>query len=117
MDLVFLETICTHALYASFLPYFLSSFLPFFLSSFLPQVRRMAGDFMMDPVVIYVGNVDALQANKDVTQTIHVVQGLRQKEQLLDGIIRAEEPGSRIIIFCSTKRMCDQVERTLNQVR
>ena len=77
----------------------------------------MAGDFMMDPVVIYVGNVDALQANKDVTQTIHVVQGLRQKEQLLDGIIRAEEPGSRIIIFCSTKRMCDQVERTLNQVR
>ena len=34
----------------------------------------MAGDFMMDPVVIYVGNVDALQANKDVTQTIHVVQ-------------------------------------------
>jgi hypothetical protein len=33
---------------------------------------------MKDPCVIYVGNVDALQANKDVTQTIHVVQVLHK---------------------------------------
>jgi superfamily II DNA/RNA helicase len=31
----------------------------------------------------------------------------------LDQILRSQDPGSKSIIFCSTKRMCDQLARNL----
>ncbi len=45
---------------------------------------------------------------------MHVVEeNSRDKDFLLQDIIRREGPGARIIIFCSTKKMCDFLERTL----
>ena len=38
-----------------------------------------------------------------------------EKGRRLDQIIRSQEPGSKIIIFCSTKRMCDQLSRSLSR--
>jgi ATP-dependent RNA helicase DDX5/DBP2 len=38
-----------------------------------------------------------------------------EKSRRLEQILRSQEPGSRIIIFCSTKRMCDQLARNLSR--
>lgn len=38
-----------------------------------------------------------------------------EKQRRLEQILRAEEPGSKIIIFCSTKKMCDLLARNLSR--
>ena len=37
-----------------------------------------------------------------------------EKQRRVEQIVRSQEPGSKIIIFCSTKRMCDQLSRNLS---
>ena len=38
-----------------------------------------------------------------------------EKHRRLEQILRSQEPGSKIIIFCSTKKMCDQLSRNLTR--
>lgn len=38
-----------------------------------------------------------------------------EKHRRLEQILRSQEPGSKIIIFCSTKKMCDQLARNLTR--
>ena len=38
-----------------------------------------------------------------------------EKHRRLEQILRSQEPGSKIIVFCSTKKMCDQLARNLNR--
>lgn len=38
-----------------------------------------------------------------------------EKHRRLEQIIRSQTPGSKIIIFCSTKKMCDQLARNLTR--
>lgn len=38
-----------------------------------------------------------------------------EKQRRLEQILRSQEPGSKIIIFCSTKKMCDQLSRNLTR--
>lgn len=37
------------------------------------------------------------------------------KRRRLEQILRSQEPGSKIIIFCSTKKMCDSLAGTLTR--
>jgi len=36
-----------------------------------------------------------------------------EKQRRLEQILRTQERGSKIIIFCSTKRLCEQLARTM----
>ena len=47
-------------------------------------------------------------------QHIEVVAPM-EKQRRLEQILRSQEPGSKVIIFCSTKRMCDQLTRNLTR--
>lgn len=38
-----------------------------------------------------------------------------EKHRRVEQILRSQEPGSKIIIFCSTKKMCDQLARNLSR--
>jgi len=38
-----------------------------------------------------------------------------EKQRRLENILRSQDQGSKIIIFCSTKKMCDQLARTLTR--
>lgn len=38
-----------------------------------------------------------------------------EKHRRLEQILRSQDPGSKIIIFCSTKKMCDQLARNLTR--
>lgn len=37
------------------------------------------------------------------------------KQRRLEQILRSQEPGSKIIIFCSTKKLCDHLARSLGR--
>lgn len=37
------------------------------------------------------------------------------KHRRLEQILRSQEPGSKVIIFCSTKKLCDQLSRSLGR--
>jgi superfamily II DNA/RNA helicase len=38
-----------------------------------------------------------------------------EKQRRLEQILRSQDSGSKILIFCTTKRMCDQLARTLTR--
>ncbi|CAH8315862.1 unnamed protein product [Eruca vesicaria subsp. sativa] len=78
------------------------------------EVRKIASDLLGNPAQVNIGNVDELVANKSITQTIEVIPPM-EKQRRLEQILRSQEPGSKIIIFCSTKRMCDTLARNLTR--
>uniref|UniRef100_A0A5B6Z9C4 RNA helicase n=1 Tax=Davidia involucrata TaxID=16924 RepID=A0A5B6Z9C4_DAVIN len=78
------------------------------------EVRKIAADLLVNPVQVNIGNVDELVANKSITQYIEVLSHM-EKHRRLEQILRSQEPGSKIIIFCSTKRMCDQLANNLSR--
>ncbi|XVF58051.1 hypothetical protein PTKIN_Ptkin07bG0031600 [Pterospermum kingtungense] len=78
------------------------------------EVRKIAADLLVNPVQVNIGNVDELVANKSITQYVEVLQPMG-KHRRLEQILRSQEPGSKIIIFCSTKKMCDQLARNLGR--
>ncbi|GKD12139.1 DEAD-box ATP-dependent RNA helicase 14-like protein, partial [Tanacetum coccineum] len=78
------------------------------------EVRKIAADFLVNPVQVNIGNVDELVANKSITQHVEVLT-YPEKNRRLEQIIRSQTPGSKIIIFCATKKMCDQLARNLTR--
>lgn len=59
-----------------------------------------------------VKKVDAFQF-PTLLQYVEVLQSM-EKRRRLEQILRSQEPGSKIIIFCSTKKMCDMLAGNLN---
>ncbi|XP_043706621.1 DEAD-box ATP-dependent RNA helicase 14 [Telopea speciosissima] len=76
------------------------------------EVRKIAADLLVNPVQVNIGNIDELVANKSITQYVEVVAHM-EKQRRLEQILRSQEPGSKCIVFCSTKKMCDQLTRTI----
>lgn len=78
------------------------------------EVRKIAADLLVNPIQVNIGNVDELVANKAITQHIEVLAPM-EKHKRLEQILRSQEPRAKIIIFCSTKKMCDQLARNLTR--
>ncbi|KAL5849062.1 hypothetical protein ACOSQ4_007075 [Xanthoceras sorbifolium] len=78
------------------------------------EVRKIAGDLLVNSIQVNIGNVDELAANKAITQHVELVPQM-EKERRLQQILREQERGSRVIIFCSTKRLCDQLARSIGR--
>ncbi|XP_068658407.1 DEAD-box ATP-dependent RNA helicase 14-like [Aristolochia californica] len=76
------------------------------------EVRKIAGDLLVNPVQVNIGSIDELAANKSISQYVEVVSPM-EKQRRLEQILRSQERGSRIIIFCSTKRLCDELARSI----
>ena len=47
-------------------------------------------------------------------QYVEVVPQM-EKQRRLEQILRAQERGSKVIIFCSTKRLCDQLAHSIGR--
>ncbi|XP_058091832.1 DEAD-box ATP-dependent RNA helicase 14-like isoform X2 [Magnolia sinica] len=78
------------------------------------EVRKIAADLLVNPVQVNIGSIDELVANKAITQFVEVTTPM-EKQRRLEQILRSQEPGSKVIIFCSTKRMCDQLARSITR--
>ncbi|KAL0388929.1 UNVERIFIED_CONTAM: DEAD-box ATP-dependent RNA helicase 40 [Sesamum radiatum] len=78
------------------------------------EVRKIASDLLINPVQVNIGSVDELAANKSITQYVEVVPEM-EKQRRLEQILRSQERGSKVIIFCSTKKLCDHLARNLGR--
>lgn len=78
------------------------------------EVRKIAADLLSNPVQVNIGNADELVANKSITQHVEMVSPM-EKQRRLEQILRSQEPGSKVIIFCATKKMCDLLARNLSR--
>ena len=87
----------------------------FYTATWPKQVRALAYEFMRSPVQVEVGDINSLNANKDITQYVHVTRGPGEKQQMLMRIFQSLEAGSRTLVFTSTKRMADQLGMQLGR--
>nr|GLL38443.1 ATP-dependent RNA helicase-like protein DB10 isoform X1 [Ipomoea trifida] len=78
------------------------------------EVRKIAADLLINPVQVNIGNVDELVANKSITQYVEVLPQT-DKRRRLEQILRSQEQGSKVIIFCSTKKMCNLLAGNLTR--
>ncbi|XP_061346134.1 DEAD-box ATP-dependent RNA helicase 46-like [Gastrolobium bilobum] len=85
-----------------------------FTATWPKEVRKIAADLLINPVQVNIGNVDELVANKSITQHVEILASM-EKHKRLEHILRSQDQGSKIIIFCSTKKMCDQLARNLTR--
>jgi len=75
------------------------------------EVQVLAREFLKDPVQINIGSMQ-LSANHNVTQVVEVVQEQDKRPKLLKLFERIMD-GSKILIFCETKRGADMLTRQL----
>lgn len=78
------------------------------------EVRKIAGDLLCNPVQVNIGSVDELAANKSITQYVEIVPQM-EKQRRLEQILRAQERGSKVIVFCATKKLCNDLARSIGR--
>ena len=84
----------------------------FYTATWPRNVRSLAEEFLRFPVQVEVGDINQLIPYKNITQYVHVIRshGDKQqsdKQQLMSQIFASLPMGSRVLVFASTKFMCD----------
>ena len=88
----------------------------FFSATWPREVKTIAAQFVTHQTVyIFVGGVEEkLVANKAIRQVVDIMSSSHEKNPRLIEILRSKR-GERVIIFCSTKRMCDQLSYSVGR--
>eukprot|EP01088_Endostelium_zonatum_P000805 TRINITY_DN1105_c0_g1_i1.p1 TRINITY_DN1105_c0_g1~~TRINITY_DN1105_c0_g1_i1.p1 ORF type:complete len:589 (+),score=160.16 TRINITY_DN1105_c0_g1_i1:196-1962(+) len=76
------------------------------------EVQALANEFLSDPIRITVGAPNT--ACKNVSQIIDVVQEEEKGEKLSKMLTHIMDGESKILIFCQTKRGCNQLFKNLS---
>lgn len=78
------------------------------------DVQAIARDFLRDPYQVTIGSRE-LKANHMIQQMFEFPASDYDKYGLLVNVLTKEMDGSRLLVFCATKRDCDDVTRRLRQ--
>ncbi|CUS20481.1 LAQU0S01e07580g1_1 [Lachancea quebecensis] len=79
------------------------------------EVQQLARDYLQEPIQVNVGSLE-LAASHNITQIVEVVSDMEKRDRLLKHLETAsEDKDSKILIFASTKRTCDEITRLLRQ--
>lgn len=102
-----------------------------FSATWPKEIQRLAHDFLKDPIQINVGDVDRLVANKDIKQTIFMVEDHEKFDKLKqiltdltnegipehEDINKARDLGGKkhpkVIVFVAKKVSCDSLANQL----
>jgi len=100
-----------------------------FSATWPKEIQRLAHDFLRDPVQINVGEVNALVANKDIKQTIHMItedEKIHKLESILKELVdnndsnddkaRVANGGkvhAKVIVFVAKKISCHDLANKL----
>jgi len=90
----------------------------FFTATWPRSIQRMASEFLRDPIKVEIGNRDELKGNQDITQIIIPCTNYNKNQKLKEvlqqsGVADRSNVSAKAIVFCSTKRMCDQLQQQL----
>ena len=104
-----------------------------FSATWPKEIQRLAYDFLLDPVQVNVGEVDSLNANKDITQKILMISEMEKYDKLVEILNvltqNGEQEGAagpagltdghqakqhtKIIVFVAKKVTCDNLANKL----
>jgi len=92
----------------------------FFTATWPQSIRRMASEFLKDPYQVQIGNRDELKGNQDIVQMVKICTNYNKSQVLNDvlrqaGVSDRNNSQSKGLVFCSTKRMCDQIADQLRR--
>lgn len=91
----------------------------FFTATWPRNVRKLASEFLRDPLRVQIGNRDELKGNQDITQILKLVSHHSQKSEILMDVLREAgvtdrtNSAAKAILFCPTKAMCDELATVL----
>mmetsp|Transcript_14415 Transcript_14415/g.20635 ORF Transcript_14415/g.20635 Transcript_14415/m.20635 type:complete len:622 (+) Transcript_14415:212-2077(+) len=89
-----------------------------FSATWPKEIQKLAYDFLKDPVQVNVGDVDSLNANKDITQNILMISEMEKYDKLVD-ILKELTGGevsqhhTKLIVFVAKKVTCDELANRL----
>ena len=75
------------------------------------EVQAVARDFCSNPIQVFVGSLE-VKASHHVVQIIEIIDEYKKQETLLRHMKNIAQ-GTRVIIFCETKRGCEEVRHIL----
>ncbi|KAK3271727.1 hypothetical protein CYMTET_19944 [Cymbomonas tetramitiformis] len=85
----------------------------FFTATWPRAVVRVASAILTNPIQVNIGDTENLVANKDITQVVEICTGFQKQNRLMDVLRMPQYQPCKAIVFCSTKRMCDQIGRSM----
>ena len=85
----------------------------FFTATWPRAVVRVATAILTNPIQVNIGDTDSLVANKDITQVVEVCGGFQKQTRLMEVLRNPPAQPLKAIVFCGTKRMCDQIGRSM----
>ncbi|CAL9733290.1 ATP-dependent RNA helicase Dbp2p [Monosporozyma servazzii] len=79
------------------------------------EVQRLAADYLHNPIQVQIGSLE-LSASHNITQLVEVMSGFEKRDRLSKHLETAsEDKESKILIFASTKRTCDEITKYLRE--
>lgn len=79
------------------------------------EVQKLANDYLNDPIQVNIGSLE-LAASHTIKQIVEVVSDFEKRDRLVKHLeIGSKDQDSKIIIFASTKRTCDEITSFLRQ--
>jgi len=88
----------------------------FFTATWPKEVQRTAASMTSNAVQLCIGQGaggDKLTANKNVTQTVKVVDERSKLEELKEVLLKELGPGETAFVFAKTRHTCDYLEQQL----
>lgn len=79
------------------------------------EVKQLAADYLNDPIQVQIGSLD-LAASHNITQLVEVVTDFEKRDRLVKHLETAsQDKESKILVFASTKRTCDDITKYLRE--
>ncbi|SCV03770.1 LAME_0H13080g1_1 [Lachancea meyersii CBS 8951] len=79
------------------------------------EVQQLASDYLHDPIQVNVGSLE-LAASHTIKQIVEVVSEMEKRDRLMKYLeMASEDKESKILVFASTKRTCDEITRYLRE--
>ncbi|KDO33612.1 hypothetical protein SPRG_01601 [Saprolegnia parasitica CBS 223.65] len=89
-----------------------------FSATWPKAIQKLAREFLTNPVQVEMGDINMLQANKDIVQNVIMCDESEKHvklAELMDKVVKMENPDNKdltqhvkTIVFFRTKRTCDQ---------
>lgn len=89
----------------------------FFTATWPKDIQALAAEILRKPYKVMIGNRDELKANADITQLVRITEARSKLDVLAqilsDAGLNSTGGQGKSLIFCSSKRMCDQLTGSL----
>ncbi|KAL6454624.1 DBP2 ATP-dependent RNA helicase DBP2 [Candida maltosa Xu316] len=73
------------------------------------EVKRLADDYLVDPIQVNIGSLE-LAASHTITQIVEVIDEYSKRDRVVKHLESAlNDKESKVLIFASTKRTCDEI--------